>query len=287
VLDTPEAQRELEQAREAVTQAQAALARAQAKAAQSAATLRRYQALAAGLTSREELDQRETQLRLDEADVRVAQAALSAARANQERRKLQEGYALVRAPFDGTITARNVERGSLVAAGRSQALFKISALDTLRIFVQVPQNRVPGVRTGLPAQLQVAEYPQRAFAGTVSRTASALDAASRTLTVEVRVSNAEHTLLPGMYANVTLPLAGSSAGFLVPATALIIGEQGVKVASLTAEGRVRLLPVQIARDRGSEIELSTGLTGSERILVNPRPSLREGAQLAALGGGGN
>jgi len=119
----------------------------------------------------------------------------------------------------------------------------------------------------------------------VSRTAAALDSTSRTLSVEVRVPNPGHTLLPGMYASVSLPLAGGSAGFLVPATALILGEQGVKVASLGADGRAHLLPVQIARDRGSEIELSSGLTGSERILVNPRPALREGTQLAALGGG--
>jgi len=283
-LDTPEAQRELEQARESVAQGEAALARAQAKHAQSLATLGRYQALAAGLASREELDQRETQARLDDADVKVAQAALSAQRASFERRKLQQAYALVRAPFDGTITARNVERGSLVAAGRSQALFKITALDSLRIFVQVPQNRVPGVRTGLPAQVQVAEYPTQVFAGTVNRTASALDAGTRTLTVEVRLPNPKRVLLPGMYASVSLPLEGASAGFLVPATALIIGEQGVKVASLDAEGKVRILPVQIARDRGSEIELASGLTGQERIIVNPRPSLREGAQLAAAGG---
>lgn len=280
-LDTPEAAQELAQARETLAQADANLLRAQAKRDNTVANLKRYLALGNGLTSREELDLKRTQARLDEADVHVAEAARNAQRASMARLKLQQSFALVRAPFAGTVTARTVERGNLVSARGGSPLFKVTALQTLRIFVQVPQSRVAGVRRDLPARITLPEYPNRTFAGTVTHVADALDASSRTMAVEVQVPNPERTLLPGMYSNVTLTLSDAPRALTVPASALIIGEHGVHIAQLTKDGHAHFTPVVIARDRGSDIELESGLTGDEQIIVNPGPALHDGGEVKA------
>lgn len=286
-LDTPEAEQELLQARATLSQSEASLLHAHAKRNQSGATLRRYRALAAGLTSREELDLKETQLQLDDADVHVAEAARNAQRANVERLKWRQAFAKVRAPFAGTITARTTERGSLVSAGRASPLFKLTTLDTVRLFVSVPQARVAATHPGLDAQVQVAEYAARQFAGTVKRTSDSLDASSRTMTVEVHVPNPERKLLPGMYGSVTLTLDSATSPLNVPATALIVGEHGVKLARVDGEGLVHLIAVEVERDRGSEVEIASGLRGDEQIIVNPGPAVQDGSRVrdaAARGG---
>jgi RND family efflux transporter MFP subunit len=247
------------------------------------ANLKRHEALAAGLTSREQLELKATAVTLANADVRVAEAARNAQRASLERLKLRQAFATVRAPFAGTISARTVERGSLVAAGKASPLFKLTSLETVRVFVQVPQAHVAGVRRDSAVKVSVPEYPRQTFAGTIKRSADALDQASRTMTVEVHVPNPERKLLPGMYGNVALALSndGSATILSVPPSALVVGEQGVKVATVTSDGIVQLVPVVVERDRGTDIEIASGLKGDEQIVVNLSPSLQEGSHVHA------
>jgi RND family efflux transporter MFP subunit len=276
-LDNPEADREIQQARANLASTQALLLRARAAHQHALVSLKRYEALVRGLASEEEIDQKRTQAALDEADVGVAEAAKLASQANLGRLLELKAFSRVLAPFAGTITARTVERGSLVSSGRDSPLFRITSLSTVRIFVQVPQSRIAGVEPGQRAQVAIAEYPGAKFEGRISRSAGALDHASRTMNVEVRVPNDARKLLPGMYATVSLELGRSGTAWAVPATALVIGEKGVRVATVDAQRQVRMLPVEIARDRGADVEIATGLTGTESIIANPAPAIVEGS----------
>jgi RND family efflux transporter MFP subunit len=166
-------------------------------------------------------------------------------------------------------------RGKLVNAGAGQPLFKIASLDPLRAFVQVPQSLVAGLKQGLPAEVRVAEQRGRVWSGVVARTASALDAASRTMKVEVRVPNSDHALLPGMYIEIALELEGRQNTFILPGSALSVGKEGVRVALVTPSGRVHWRNVRVERDDGSEVEISEGLGSSDSVIVNPGPDLAE------------
>jgi len=277
-LDNPEVAREIQQARANLASSAAVLTRARAAHQHALASLNRYTSLG-GFVSQEELDQKRTQAALAEADVAVAQAAAAAHRASLARLEQVESFSRVLAPYSGTITARHVSLGALVSRGRDAPLFEISALDTVRVFVQVPQSRVAGIEHGQRAKLTVAEYPGMLFSGQVTRSAGSLDSTTRTMRVEIQVPNRERKLLPGMYASVTIEIERSGAALVVPASTLITGERGVRVASVDAQGLVRLLSVEIERDRGVEVEIGSGLTGEEQLIANPAPTTADGLKV--------
>lgn len=281
-LDNPEVAREIQQARANLASSDAALSRARAAHKHALASLNRYSALS-GFVSQEELDQKRTQAALSEADVGVAQAALAAQRASLERLLQVESFSRVLAPYAGTITARHVSQGALVSRGRDAPLFEITALDTLRVFVQVPQSRVAGIQPGQQAKLSVAEYPGVEFQGQVTRSAGALDGTTRTMRVEVLVPNRERKLLPGMYASVTIEIERPGAALVVPASTLITGEAGLRVATVDAQGLVHLLPIEVERDRGVDVEIRAGLTGEEQLIANPAPTLADGQRVQSTG----
>src|SRR5450432_3197224 len=182
-IETPELDQELEQARAMLAQAQPTLQR-------SKANRQLYQQLTpVGVASQADLDQRQAQSQVDEANVSVAQATIEAQQANIRRLGQLKAFARVTAPFAGTVTQRWVEIGALVTAGNGQPLYRVAALDPARVFVQVPQDVAPGVRSDVVATVTVREYPGRNFQGKVARSAGELDAATRTMTTEVRVPN--------------------------------------------------------------------------------------------------
>jgi RND family efflux transporter MFP subunit len=281
-LDNPEIAGELQQARAQLTSSEATLMRARAAHRHALTSLNRYAALS-GYASQEEVDHKRAQVALDEADIAVALAARDAQRAQIERLQQRSKFSRIRAPFAGTITARHISQGALIARGREAPLFEISALESVRVFVQVPQSRVAGIAAGQSATLSVTEYPGVEFRGLVTRSASALDSATRTMLVEVQVPNAERKLLPGMYGSVTIAVERAGAALIVPASALITGEQGVRVAAVDEGGRVRLLAVEIERDRGVDVEIGSGLTGTESIIANPPPSTADGSLVHVSG----
>lgn len=279
-IDTPELDQELAAARAQQAQAQAALLQARANRDLSRTELGRYERLApAGIATAQELEQRRARALVDEAGVRVAEANVAAQEANLARLAKLEAFARVAAPFDGVVTQRSIDRGALVAAGTSTPLFRVVAMDPVRVFVQVPQDVAPSVRAGAAAKVFVREYPGVAFEGQVSRAAGALDAASRTMNTEVRVPNRAGKLLPGMYAQASLNLTVPHRVLTVPATALITDAKGSRVAVVGDDGRLRLVEVSVERDTGSAVELASGLSGAERVVRIGNPSLADGMRV--------
>jgi membrane fusion protein (multidrug efflux system) len=276
-IDTPELDLELEEARAALAQTEAAIVQTRATRDRSAVSAKRYETLTqAGFSSKEESEQRQAQAIVDDASVRVSEATAKAREATLHRLGALKAFSRVVAPISGTITMRGIDRGSLVTAGSSQVLFKIAAIEKVRLFIQVPQAFVPSVRAGLVAKVSLHEYPDRALEGSVVRAAQMLDPTTRTMNTEVIVPNGEHLLLPGMYAEVRLSLDEPHRVFVLPATAVTTNASGVRVALVDAHSRVHFVPVAIERDNGTEIEIASGLDGTEKIVANPGGFLEEG-----------
>src|SRR5438093_10276454 len=219
-----------------------------------------------------------------EASVEAAQANVAANEANVQRLKALQSFQRVEAPFAGIITARGIDRGALITSGSgsgSIALFRIAHVENLRIFVNVPQTFVRSIVPGQEVQILVPEYPQRPFVGKIASTAGALDPTSRTLLTEVRLRNEDHALMPGMYAQVKFSLVPADAVWVVPATALITRAAGPQVITVHRDGTVHLVGVQLGRDFGQSVEIVSGLTGQERLVVSPPDGLKDGARVVA------
>lgn len=276
-IDTPELDQQLEQANAQLAQAQAQVVQSKANRDFSKTNLERYRLLVPqGLAATQDLEQKQAQAQVDEANVNVAAAAAAAQEANIRRLLQLKSFGRVTAPFAGTITSRKVDRGALVTAGNATPLFTVAATDPVRVYVQVPQDAAPSVRAGAPATVHVRELPSAAFEAKVTRSAGALDPSSRTLNTEVRVPNPDGKLLVGMYAEVALTLPSPHRVFEVPSTAVLADARGVRVAVVTPEGKLHLVPVTIERDTGSTMLLASGLGGTERVVKLATADLAEG-----------
>jgi RND family efflux transporter MFP subunit len=218
-------------------------------------------------------------------DLAAKTALVASAEANVKRLEDLQSYQKVYAPFAGVITARNVDVGALIDAGGgggSRAeLFHIAETSTLRVYVNLPEVYAPLAKQGLSVDLTVREFPDRHFKGTLVRNAGAIDATTRTLLVEVDFDNADGTLLPGAYAQVHFQLPSDAKILRVPASSLMFRSEGLRLAVVLPNQHVRLTPVSIGRDLGTQVEISSGLDGSENIIANPPDSLLDG-QLVRL-----
>ena len=299
-IDAPELDQQIRQSEAAVEQAQAALEQAQASLEQGKAnrelarvTAERWKTLAAeGVVSQQENDQYQAQLASQNANVQALEKAVSAQRsnvaasqANLARLQDVQGYRIVKAPFDGVITVRNVDVGALVSTGTT-LLYRIAQTGTLRTYVNVPQDNANSVHVGQPAQLTLSNFPGRRFPGAVARTANALDPASRTMLVEVDVPNPSGVLFPGMYAEVELGNARLNPPLLVPARALIIRSDGAQVAVVQQDGIVHLQKVVIGRDYGDRVEVVQGVEEGATILAAPGEIAQDGVKIAPVSSGG-
>jgi membrane fusion protein, multidrug efflux system len=267
-IETPELDQELAQSR-------ATLAQVEATRELARATLARWQDLVKeDAATRQELDEKQ-------AAFNAAQASANASRANVERLTALRRFASVTAPFSGVITARNVDMGALVSAGGGgRPLFTIAQVDTVRVLTSVPQSAAPAVRVGQVADVTVQELGSAAFRGRVTRTAQALDPATRTLLTEIQVANPGRRLLPGMFAQATLTLDRETPPLLVPANTLMMRADGPQVAVVTG-GRVRLTHVTLGRDYGTAVEVTSGLAPGATLVVNPGDEVSDGAVVRA------
>jgi len=204
-----------------------------------------------------------------------ARANLAAADANVVRLKELQRFKNVVAPFSGIITKRNVDVGDLIDGGGARPLFILSQTDPLRVYVDVPQSYAGLVKPGQPVSITQSEMRGRAFKGQVARTSGSIDPASRTMQVEVSLPNREGLLLPGAYVQVGLPLQGSKE-MTIPTNALMFRAEGVRVATVDAAGKVKLVPVKVGRNFGPSVEVIDGIRGDERLVMNPSDSLAEG-----------
>jgi RND family efflux transporter MFP subunit len=217
-----------------------------------------------------------------EAGVRVAEASIRAQEATVRRLRQMTQFERVEAPFQGVITARNIDNGDLVKADDNSGgtpLFTIQRDDIVRVQVNVPQSGAVGLQDGLPAEVRVPELPGRTFEGKVSRNSVALDAASRTMLAEVDVPNPDGALRPGFYVDVQFGIPRPVPTVLIPADALLFNADGLRVATVDDAGRVHLRKVSIYRDYGTKLELREGLQGGERVALSPPADIAEGQQV--------
>jgi RND family efflux transporter MFP subunit len=263
-------------------QARADLASQQASARLSEATLNRRKTLvASNFVSAQEIDERT-------ADLSNKKAAVNSGQANVERLEALAGYKKITVPFDGVVTARDTDVGALINAGggTGPAMFVISDITRLRVYVNVPQNFVPSIRIGARAVITMPEYPNRTFAATVEASSQAVDVSSGTTRMQLALDNSSGELMPGGYANVKLTLQRDTLPLHIPASALIFNGNGLRVATVGADDKVLFKTVTIARDLGREIEIASGLNADDRIVIAPPDGIADGDQVRVVGGGG-
>ena len=238
-----------------------------------------------GAVSRQENDTYQSQSVAAQANVLALEKAVASARsnivaaqANLSRLTELQGYKSVRAPFAGVITVRNVDVGALVNEANT-LLFRIAQTDRLRIYVNVPQSDADSVRVGQIARLVISDLAGHQFVGAVTRTANALDPATRTLLTEVQVPNSGSLLLPGMYAQVDLTTPRKNPPLLIPGDTLVVRSNGPQVGVVGADHIVHFQRLQLGRDFGDKIEVLSGLEPGQQVVVNPGDTVQEGAKV--------
>ena len=253
-------------------QARADLTNQEASAKLSEVTLaRRRTLIASNFVSMQEIDERT-------ADLSNKNAAVKASQANVERLEALSGYKKITVPFDGIVTARSTDVGALINAGGNAgpAMFVISDIKKLRVYVNVPQSYVPAIKIGAKAVISVPEYQNRTFAATVEASSQAVDVNSGTTQMQLALDNAAGELMPGDYANVRLSLQRDGVPLSIPSSALIFDQSGLRVATVGPGDRVVLKTVTIARDLGRDIELASGVSVDDRIITAPPDGVADG-----------
>ena len=272
-IDTPEVDDQLRQARADLDNAQANYELAHRTAERWTEMLGNHS------VSKQETDEKV-------GDMLAKKATLDAAKFNVARLQKLQSFQKIYAPFDGIVTVRNVDVGALIDAGSSggpaRELFHIAQADRMRVYVNVPQAYAQQVRPGLPATLTLPELPGKRFSGTTTHIAGAIDATQRTMLTEVDFANPTGELLPGAYAEVHFALSGppgTASGFTLPGNTLLFRADGVHVATVDANHRVRLAPVTLGIDYGARVAIASGLRGDERVIVSPQDSIIDGQQV--------
>jgi RND family efflux transporter MFP subunit len=277
-IETPEIDQQLQQAR-------AGLESAKANFHLASTTAERWQfLLKSNSVSKQETDQAVANMEAQKATVEANDAAV-------RRLEQLQDFEKVYAPFDGVITARSTDIGALIDAGtvaQGKELFHLAAVGTMRVFVAVPEEYSSAAQSGTNATLTLTEFPGRVFTGTIVRDSNSIDAASRTLLVEVDVDNPAGEIRPGAYVTVHVKLAGQVPTVTIPANTLLFREEGLRVG-LVRDGKAVITPVTIGRDYGSTVEILSGLRSGDSVILDPSDSLTTGTKVrvAQAAAGGN
>ncbi|MGB6941291.1 MAG: efflux RND transporter periplasmic adaptor subunit [Bryobacteraceae bacterium] len=300
IIEAPELDQQVSQAKATIQQAQASLDQAIANEQQGKANeeLARVNAdrwanlVKKGAVSRQENDQYQAQYQAQVANLNALEQAIAAARsniaadqANLGRLQEMQSYEIVRAPFDGIVTARNIDIGALINAGNggaAQELFHMASTAKLRVYISVPQADSRGAVAGIKAYLTLSEFPGRRFPGELVRTAGAIDTASRTLLTEVDVDNASGELRPGAYAEVHLMIPEGSRSLILPVSTLMFRSEGLRVGVVRDGNKAELVPVILGKDYGNEVEVVSGLDENDLVISNPPDSLASGATVQVV-----
>jgi RND family efflux transporter MFP subunit len=273
VIDTPELDKQVAQGESdlATAQATANLARIQAE---------RY----VGLVKSDAVSQQDTDTYVNQAA--AAAAAVKSAEANLQRLRELQSFEKIYAPFDGAVTARAVDTGQLITSGSGQSagteLFHMQALETLRVYTNVPQLYSQTLKRGMKIDLTFPEYPGKNFPGTLVRTSDAIDPVSRTLLVEVDLDNRSGELMPGALAEVHFKVPPVGQTFVVPTAALIFRREGLQVATVvdSSQGTVaHLVPIVIGEDDGANVQIVSGLNPGDQVIQDPPDSLIDGEKV--------
>ena len=271
-IATPEVDQQL-------AQAQGDLATAQANANNARIQAERY----TGLVKSNAVSRQDTDTFVNQAA--ATQAAVRSAQANVQRLRDLQSFQKVYAPFDGVVTARTVDTGQLIDTGAGKELFHLQAIQTLRVYTNLPQLYSQNVKRGARIGLTFAEHPGKTYQGTLVRTADAIDPASRTLLVEIDVDNRAGELLPGSLAQVHFKTPPAGPTFIVPAAALIFRKEGLRVGTVTGDNVAHLIPVVIGEDDGANVQIVTGLGLTDRVIQDPPDSLIESEKVQVVSPG--
>lgn len=281
IIETPELDQQL-------AQAKADLATAQSNQALAKTTADRY----ADLIGNNAVSQQDTDNAISQLKATTTQ--VNSATANVRRLEELQSFERVVAPFDGVVTARNLDIGQLISATGStttagagttvgnKEIFDVSAINTLRVFVNVPQIYAPDAKNGVIATLTLPQYPGRKFEGRLVRTSDAVDPATRTLLAEIDVKNPSGELLPGSYTEVHLHTSSSAPALIVPVSALILEPDGLRVGTVDANGIAHLTRVTPGRDFGTSVEILNGLQPGQGVIANPPDSLTDGEKVRVM-----
>jgi RND family efflux transporter MFP subunit len=262
-----------------VTQAEGEVEKAEANLSLAKTTADRWRTLGnSAAVSQQAIDEKVGDQRAKEAD-------LEAAKANLSRLRSQKAFATIVAPFDGVVTARNVDIGSYVEASVNGGLpmFVVADVSRMRVYVKAPQVYAAALRNGMTAKLRLPEYPGREFAATISTTAAAIDDKSRSLLVELMAENEDGQLRPGSFAQVYFDLPPDAQALEVSSSVLLFRDQETVVAVVGPDDRVKLHRVHIARDYGSDVEIDGGLPPGARIALSPPESISDGDKVRIAG----
>lgn len=292
VIETPELDQQVEQARAQVASAEQNLKLAQI-------TAQRYQGLIVSDAVSKQSNDTANYSAITQS------ATVDSARASLNHLLEMQSFERVQAPFDGIVTARNIDVGQLVDEGSNggtgsasaysgnamsgsgvtpRELFHVSNTRTLRIFINVPERDAPSARTGTMTNITLAEYPGRVFHGKITRNSHAIDLQTRTLMAEVDIDNRKGELLPGAYAQVHLQLPLDHPTVIVPVSALLFRAEGLRIVTLDAEDRAHLTPLTLGRDWGTQVEVLAGLQSGQRIVMVPPDGIVEGEKVRVVSG---
>jgi RND family efflux transporter MFP subunit len=269
VIETPEVDQQLQQSLSNLDTVKANLALAET-------TKNRYQGLLK--------DNAVSQQMVDNAvgSYNANKATVEANEANVKQLQALQSFEKIYAPFDGVITARNTDIGDLINSGSSGGvktdLFHIAQPGTLRVYVNVPEEYSQGVKTGMTADLSLAEFPGRKFQGKLVRTSDDINLTTRTLLIEIDVDNPAGTLLTGSYAEVHLAVPSQASTYLLPVNTLIFRSEGLRVG-IVKDGKVMLTAVTPGHDFGNEIEIVSGLKPDDQVIINPPDSIVSGQEV--------
>lgn len=278
----PELDHQIAQAQATLAQTQGTLQQTQASRELAEVTNARDSGLVKqGWLTAQQGDNDRLTLRAQQAAEAVAKSNIAAQQAQIKVLEQDKAYQRVVAPFDGVITQRNIDNGSLVQAG-STFMFTLMHANVIRTQVFVPQDEAVGVQPGVDAVIRVPELPERAFPGKVTRIATALQPGSRTLLTEIDVPNPEGALQPGIYCTVELSIPRKTPSLIVPADAVVFDENGLHVA-VVENGVVHMQKISIARDFGTRVEVHDGVKPGDQVILNPMLSLTEGSRVSAHG----
>src|SRR6266436_1505399 len=291
-VDSPEIEQQLRQAKADLQQSERNRDLQKANLDLAKVTMARYEAAdAEGAVAKQALDQSVSTHRTAQAAVAAAEANVESNRANVQRLQEMTSFQRILAPFNGTVIQRNVDVGALITAGSpvnntavapssvtgaASGLFEIAQIDTLRVFVNVPQVFAPSLKVGLPVEVAVRGQLMEPVAGTVTRTAGAIDPGTRTLLAQVDIPNPSHRLFAGMFVYVNFKIAPAGTHWRVPSTAIVFNAKGTRVAIVGPGNKLHFQDVILGRDFGTSIDIQGGLQGNEAVVKQPTVSLQEG-----------
>lgn len=273
LIDTPDLDAHVEQAR-------ALVAKAEADEELAAITAKRWQAL----WKTDSVSRQETDVKTD--DLKAAQAATLAAKGELDRLLALEGFKRLVAPFDGVVTARHTDVGAFVKANgvsTEPELFTVADIHMMRVYVRVPQTYAAQIHVGMTADLHLPQFPGRAFPATVNTTSRAINLDSRTLLVELWAPNPQEELAPGTYADVHFALAPTPGALKIPTSALIFQDNGLQVAVVDGSSHAHLRTITIGRDMGADVIVVSGITAADRVIDSPPDDLNDGDLVRVVG----